>query len=143
MHLLRADWFATGDHNMNPFTQPGAFSWCELLTSEPEAACDFYRQLFGWSLKKGQIGSTPYTVIEIGGHEIGAIAPLPPNAPNMQPTWGTYVTVEDVDQAIVKVDQLGGKVLIKPIDIPPAGRFVLIQDPQGAMIALISYTQQT
>jgi uncharacterized protein len=60
----------------------------------------------------------------------------------MQPTWGTYVTVEDVDRSIVKVEQLGGKALMKPIDIPPAGRFVLIQDPQGAMIALISYTQQ-
>jgi uncharacterized protein len=119
---------------MNPFTQPGAFSWCELLTSDPEAACDFYSQLFGWSLKKGQLGKTPYTVIEVDGHEIGAIAPLPPNAPNMPPTWGTYVTVEDVDRSIVKVEQ--------PIDIPPAGRFVLIQDPQGAMIALISYTQQ-
>jgi uncharacterized protein len=65
---------------MNPFTQPGAFSWCELLTSDPEAACDFYSQLFGWSLKKGQLGKTPYTVIEVDGHEIGAIAPLPPNA---------------------------------------------------------------
>jgi uncharacterized protein len=126
---------------MNPFTQPGAFSWCELLTSDPEAACDFYSQLFGWSFKKGQIGSTPYNVIEVAGYEIGAIAPLPPKMPDMKPTWGTYVTVEDVDLAIVKVEQLGGKGLMKPIDIPPAGRFVLIQDPQGATIALVSYSQ--
>lgn len=32
---------------MNPFTQPGAFSWCELMTSDPEGAKQFYGELLG------------------------------------------------------------------------------------------------
>ncbi|MEB3174163.1 MAG: VOC family protein [Cyanobacteriota bacterium] len=59
----------------------------------------------------------------------------------MKPTWGTYVTVEDLDAALQKVETLGGKVLIPPVSIPPASRFALIQDPQGAAIAVISYGQ--
>ena len=125
---------------LNPFTQPGAFSWCELLTSDPDAAKTFYHGVFGWTLKDGEVGNTPYTVIEVDGHEIGGIAPLPPNAPDMPPSWGTYVTVEDVDQTIQKVQELGGKVLMPPLEVPTVGRFALIQDPQGAMLAIISYT---
>lgn len=124
---------------MNPFTQAGAFSWCELLTSDPTAAKVFYGELFGWTLKESNVADIPYTVIEVNGREIGGIAALPKNSPNMPPTWGTYVTVEDVDQTIQAAQNLGGKVLMPPMDIPQVGRFALIQDPQGAMLAVIAY----
>jgi catechol 2,3-dioxygenase-like lactoylglutathione lyase family enzyme len=28
----------------------GAFSWCELMTTDTAAAKDFYSQLFGWAI---------------------------------------------------------------------------------------------
>jgi predicted enzyme related to lactoylglutathione lyase len=124
---------------MNPFTQPGAFSWCELLTSDVEGAKAFYGEVFGWTLKEGPLGNIPYTVIEVDGHEIGGIAPLPPGNPHMPPTWGSYITVQDVDQTVQKVTELGGAVVMQPMDIPTVGRFALIKDPQGAMIAVIAY----
>ena len=58
----------------------------------------------------------------------------------MKPTWGTYVTVNNLEATLQKVEVLGGKVLIPPIAIPPSSRFSLIQDPQGAAIAVISYS---
>ncbi|HQJ08167.1 MAG TPA: VOC family protein, partial [Deltaproteobacteria bacterium] len=30
------------------FRQHGAFSWCELMTTDVNAAKDFYTKLFGW-----------------------------------------------------------------------------------------------
>ena len=30
----------------------GAFSWSELVTSDPAAASGFYSQLFGWTVKE-------------------------------------------------------------------------------------------
>ncbi|NJL01373.1 MAG: VOC family protein [Spirulinaceae cyanobacterium SM2_1_0] len=124
---------------MDPFTQPGAFSWCELLTTDPEAAQQFYGELFGWTLKPSDIADMPYTTIEVDGQGIGGIASLPPNAPNMPPAWGAYVTVTDVDETLQKAQALGGKVLMPAMDIPSMGRFALIQDLQGAALGVISY----
>ena len=121
---------------MNPFQTAGAFSWCELMTTDPTAAKAFYGEVFGWRFKEGQVTNAPYTVIEVEGQEIGGISPAPPD---MKPTWGTYVTVNNLEATLQKVEALGGKVLILPIAIPPSSKFALIQDPQGAAIAVISY----
>lgn len=127
---------------MDPFQQSGAFSWCELTTPDVAAAKEFYGPLFGWTLKEGAVGSTPYTVIEAGGREIGGIAPPPPNQPNMPPTWGVYITVKDVDAIAEQAKALGGQVLLPPIVIDGTGKFTLIRDPQGAMFCAIEYTQR-
>jgi predicted enzyme related to lactoylglutathione lyase len=126
---------------MNPFQTPGAFSWSELITNDVEAAKAFYGQVFGWQFKEGNIADAPYTVIEVAGKEIGGISPVSPKMPAMSPTWGTYVTVENVEVTLQTVEALGGKILIPPMPIPPTTCFALIQDPQGANVAVISYGQ--
>jgi hypothetical protein len=123
----------------NPFQQPGAFSWCELMTNDLQGAKDFYGKLFGWAMKDGPIQGMDYTVISAGGHEVGGLMGLPEHMQQMPPSWGTYVTVEDVDTTAKTAEALGGKVLIGPQDIPEVGRFALIQDPQGAVISAIAY----
>jgi len=35
------------EHRMDPYRTQGAFSWSELMTSEPEAALGFYTALLG------------------------------------------------------------------------------------------------
>ncbi|MBW4460361.1 MAG: VOC family protein [Nodosilinea sp. WJT8-NPBG4] len=127
---------------MDPFQQSGAFSWCELITPDVAAAKEFYGPLLGWTLKEGAVGSTPYTVIEVGGKEIGGIAPPPPSQPNMLPTWGVYITVEDVDTIAEQAKALGGQVLLPPIAIEGTGKFTLIRDPQGATFCAIEYTKR-
>jgi hypothetical protein len=65
---------------------------------------------------------------------------MPKDAPKgMPPVWGTYVTVDDVDQTAKTAEKLGGKILMPPTDIPTVGRFCVIQDPQGAVISAITY----
>ena len=60
----------------------------------------------------------------------------------MPPNWGTYVTVDDVDAVAKQAQQLGGKILVGPQDIPTVGRFCVIQDPQGAVIGAITYANR-
>lgn len=127
---------------MDPFQQHGAFSWCELITADVAAAREFYGQLFGWNLKEGPMGNIPYTVIEAAGKEIGGMAPPPPNQPNMPPTWGVYITVDDVDAIAEKAKALGGQVLMPPMAVETVGKFSLIQDPQGATFCAIQYGQR-
>lgn len=126
----------------SPFEQHGAFSWLELMTSDVEGAKAFYGQLFGWKLKDGPVQGVDYTVISAGGHEIGGLMALPEHLKQTPPHWGTYVTVGDVDETIKQAEQLGGKICVSPHDIPDVGRFAVVQDPQGAVISVISYLKR-
>ena len=121
------------------FKQHGAFSWCELMTTNVDAAKTFYSALFGWETEDMSMPEMVYTVVKAGGEEVGGIMAMPPQAQGVQPAWGTYVTVDDVDETSKMAEKLGGKVLLAPQDIPEVGRFCLIQDPQGAMINIITY----
>jgi predicted enzyme related to lactoylglutathione lyase len=57
----------------------------------------------------------------------------------LQAAWGVYVTVDDVDATAAKAEELGGKILVPPTDIPNVGRFCVLQDPQGSVISAITY----
>jgi len=130
-----------GVNAMNdPFKTYDAFSWCELMTPDPEAATRFYGTLFGWTLEDMDMGRGTYTVVKAGGAAIGGIMKRPPEcAPDAPPHWGTYVTVEDVDATARTAEALGAKTLVPPTDLPKVGRFYMLQDPQGAVIAAITY----
>ena len=50
---------------MDAFQTPGAFSWCELMTTDPTAASAFYAGLFGWKMETMTMGM-PYHVVKVG-----------------------------------------------------------------------------
>ena len=58
------------------------------------------------------------------------MGPIPPH-------WMVYFGVDDVDAATAKAQELGGSVVVSPMDIPDVGReigrFAGLKDPQGAM----------
>lgn len=117
----------------------GAFSWCELLTTDAEAAKGFYGKLFNWTLEQATIPDVDYTLVKYGGEQMGGIMNIPPACEGMPPCWGVYVTVDDVDATAKLAVEMGGKVCLPPQDIPEVGRFCVLQDPQGAMISVITY----
>lgn len=119
--------------------QHGAFSWNELTTSDINGAKAFYGALLGWTFQDTQSGDMTYTVIKMGDQDVGGITTPPPDAQGMPPLWGAYLTVDDVDARAAQAKDLGGKVCVPPQDIPNVGRFAVIQDPQGATLALITY----
>jgi predicted enzyme related to lactoylglutathione lyase len=121
------------------YKTPGAFSWSELMASDPDAAAAFYGQLFGWTFEKMDMG-IPYQVIKAGGTSVGGIMGKPPGGEAMPPMWGCYVTVADADATARRCTELGGKVIMGPQDIPTVGRFVVLQDPQGAVVSAIAYS---
>lgn len=126
----------------DPRYTPGKFSWNELLTTDPEGAKTFYGQLFGWTSQDWPMSDFNYSIVKAGETEVGGIMPIPSHAKGMPPTWGAYVTVEDVDATAQLAEKLGGKILVPPTDIPTVGRFTVIQDPQGAVISAIKYEKK-
>ncbi|MDJ0781391.1 MAG: VOC family protein [Desulfosarcinaceae bacterium] len=119
--------------------QHGAFSWMELMTTDVAKAKSFYSSVFGWETAEYEGGPMPYTMVKVGGDEVGGMMSMPPHSEGMHPAWSIYVTVDDVDATASKVTELGGQVVMGPQDIPDVGRFCLIQDPQGAFICAITY----
>ncbi len=125
----------------NPTLLHGAFSWCELLTNDPEAAKSFYAKLFNWTLEAAPNAPSgiDYTIAKIDGEPVAGLMAIPPGSPGMPAHWGSYVTVNNVDTTAAQATALGATVCVPPQDIPLVGRFSMLQDPQGAVFGIISY----
>ena len=126
------------------FETHGDFSWCELLTDDVDGAKIFYAELLGWTMDNQPMGEGAgnYTILRTDGQPVGGIMKMPPQVPaGTPPHWGAYVTVDDVDAVAAKLQQLGGRILVPPTDSPDA-RFCVFQDPQGAVLSIISYTKK-
>ncbi|WP_431104655.1 VOC family protein [Roseateles noduli] len=54
---------------------------------------------------------------------------------------GIYVTVDNVDETVAQAKAMGGKVLMEIMEVPTVGRMATLQDPQGAVINVITYAE--
>ena len=114
-------------------TTPGLFVWHELMSTDQATATKFYQMLFGWNVTVEDMGAPvgKYTMLKSNDDMVGGVLPL--DADHGQPAhWISYITVPDVDAACKKMVSLGGKVPVKPFDIPSVGRTAVAQDPAGA-----------
>ncbi len=117
----------------------GAFSWNELITTDPKAAAEFYSKLFGWTSEVMHMECMDYTIVKTGDRQVGGIMAAPAGAPA---GWKSYVTVDNIDETAKLAESLGGKLCVPPTNIPDVGRFAIIIDPQGAVIAAITYLKK-
>ena len=116
--------------------EPGAMTWNDLTTPDADAAASFYGELFGWRIEEIP-EAYGYRVIYNGERSNGGILPKRPDMGDIPPNWMPYFGTEDVEQAVGRVPELGGRVLTQPMPVPN-GAFIVIQDPQGAISALWS-----
>jgi predicted enzyme related to lactoylglutathione lyase len=113
---------------------PGSFVWDELMTDDVERARAFYARIFGWTYEDHDMGPMGiYTLVKRGDKQGGGMMKRPPGAPA---AWMTYIGVEDVDAAAARVPELGGRVHVGPANIPNVGKFSIVADPSGAVVAL-------
>ena len=119
--------------------EPGAYSWSELVTTDIPASKAFYGAVFGWDGDTmGGDGPGAYTEWKLGGRPIGGMMAKPPTMPeHVPPHWGVYFAVADTDASVARATELGGSVLMAPMDIEP-GRFAVLADPAGASFNVIA-----
>ena len=119
----------------------GRFIWYELITPDMSGAKRFYGDLVGWTAQDMPTpgGAEPYSVLSADGNGVAGMMNLgePMKAEGMPPNWTGYVCVDDCDAAAAKVKTLGGSVRREPLDIPGIGRFAIVADPAGAVIAIM------
>jgi hypothetical protein len=116
----------------------GRFCWHELMAREPAAVTPFYRDVVGWGTKAMNVGGSEYTLWTRGEQPVAGLMALPEEAAGAPPHWLGYVWVPDVDATARQASELDATLLVRPRDIPEIGRFAVLRDPQGAVIALFN-----
>jgi predicted enzyme related to lactoylglutathione lyase len=117
--------------------EPGTFVWYELLAADPEAEGSFFSEVFGWTTEEMDMGpmGTYHLFKRPDKPEIYAGGMLQhPSGPS---SWLPYIGVEDANATAARIEPLGGKVWVKPKDIPGVGRMVVAGDPTGALFAVL------
>ncbi|GGV32607.1 putative glyoxylase CFP32 [Kitasatospora herbaricolor] len=117
--------------------EPGALTWNELNTTDPEAAGRFYEQAFG--LRPATVQGLPgYYSLNVGERTVGGMQPVADYLPAGTPShWMTYFSVDDCDSVVDALVKAGGSVIQPPFDMQ-AGRMSVVADPQGAVFAVIA-----
>ena len=123
--------------------EPNTYSWSELVTTDIKASKEFYGAVFGWgSQTHGEGGPGAYTEWKIGDRSVGGMMEKPPMMPaEVPPHWGVYFSVDGTEAAMDKVKELGGQVIMGPMDVEP-GKIAVVQDPQGAVFNIITLSPQ-
>jgi len=116
--------------------RPGGWMWNELHTPDPPGAVSFYEKVIGYSSRALDMGPAgTYYILSHGGVDrAGVTAHL---APGIAPHWLPYVEVDDADATVAQARKLGAKIPMAPEDIPGIGRFGIIEDPTGGVIAVM------
>ena len=125
-------------------TQPrtGFIKWADLTVDNTEAVVDFYQGVVGWNAmglpvegREDYVMTHPETGDTAAGicHQAGSNEGLPQQ-------WLVYVTVDDLDDSIEACDRLGGKVVFGPRESEMMGRWCVVEDPAGAVMALTELT---
>jgi hypothetical protein len=124
---------------------PGKIIWHDLITSTPEASKQFYGLLFGWEfvdlgVDLGLGRTVNYTLIRNRGRLIGGMVDanrLGRPDPKKLSQWVVVMSVADVTAAVAEVRKAGGKILTPPTDVEARGEIALVEDNQGATLALL------
>ncbi len=113
----------------------GTPNWIDITTPDPDAAKEFYSELFGWSWddQTGPDGNV-YSMASKDGQPIAGLGKTSQEMINqgVPPMWNTYFAADDCDEVAKKASAAGGSVMVEPFDIPDAGRMAFIVDDQGA-----------
>jgi len=114
----------------------GRLLWYELLTSDMKAAEQFYKAVVGWSVAPFEGSPDPYDMwIRPDGVPMGGVMKLPEGM-NVPPHWGMYVGVPNLEEAVARIEGLGGSWMSPVIQVPTVGRMRTMKDPQGAMFSI-------
>jgi uncharacterized protein len=140
-------WQANEHKGAQIVNEHGTLNFNVLNTRDPEAAKRFYGSVFGWTtytgtgefftlpgygdyLERLTPGIRKMTAdYGVAGFEevVAAIQPLGDEGPAH---WSVTFATDDADATAARARELGGEIVMPPVDVPWA-RITVITDPQG------------
>jgi predicted enzyme related to lactoylglutathione lyase len=157
-------WQAKEHRGAQIVNEHGSVNFNALNARDVDAAKSFYGSVFGWrtlALPAGEMWTLPgygdhleseyhsnlrEIVAESGGPEgfedvVASINPIPDDQPDTPAHWSVTFAVDDADAAAARTSELGGEVIVPPLDAPWT-RLTVLRDPQGATFIASKYVPE-
>ena len=111
-----------------------AVAWFEITGKDGPALQRFYGTLFNWTVQDAGDGSG-YGLVQAAEKGIGGgIGAAQDGGPGQV---SFYVEVDNPAAYLQKAEQLGGKTIVPPTEIPQFGlTFAFFADPEGHVVGL-------
>ncbi|GAA4862494.1 VOC family protein [Saccharopolyspora cebuensis] len=107
----------------------------DLTVADAPAIRDFYAAVVGWRPEPLSMGDyDDYLMLSADGTPVAGVCHARGGNADLAPRWLTYLAVPDLAESLRQVVELGGTVLREP---GPDGGFAVVQDPAGAVLALM------
>ena len=115
----------------------GVFSWVDLMTTDQEAAKQFYAELFSWTFQDMPVDTGGvYSMAFKGDRTVAALFARPDDMAQVPPHWSSYITVRDLETTVQRWQDQGGAVVMPICDIMDSGRMAMVKDPTDAIVGL-------
>jgi uncharacterized protein len=132
----------------------GSLNFNDLHTRDLEGARSFYGSVFGWEALDVGGGFSVWALPAYGDfleqrtpgmrenmagmgaperfeETVASVSAISDDGPDTPAHWGVTFAVDDADAIAARAAELGGEVLVPPLDAPWV-RMTIIRDPQGA-----------
>ncbi len=111
--------------------------WVEIPVTDLDVARRFYEAVFGWKTTLETGGPNPMAAFPSSDPSKGVAGHLYPGTPASSGGPTVHLAVPGkLEEAVVRVWKAGGKVLDRPPETIPPGRFAYALDPDGNSIGL-------
>jgi len=122
--------------------EAGSFGWNELWTRDLDQAKTFYPGVFGYTIDDQTMAG--YVMWMLDGAMVGGAMAMAEEVPPRVPAhWAVYFVVNDIDDSVAKVTELGGMVVTEPFDVPDIGRFAMVHGPAHESFGLFASGNQS
>ena len=106
----------------------------EILGADAPRLQRFYAELFGWKITLSPVG---YGYVPVAPTHPVTLTGGIGSSPQGQPAAVFYVKVDDAVAVLKKVETLGGRVVVPPVDVPGGITFARFADPEGNIIGIV------
>ena len=104
----------------------------EVIGQDAAALQRFYGEVFGWEMQDVMDGS--YYMAHPGSGPDGGVGRAMDGG---QGHVTFYVEVDDLAPALARIQELGGRTIQDPMDVPGGPTIALFADPEGHVIGLV------
>lgn len=105
----------------------------QILAKDPAAQRKFYREIFGWNIDEPNAIGLSEIEHGIGGPPEGVGGNIMAGDPRVV----LFVQVLDLNETLAKAEELGGKRVMEPFDVPGGPTVAQMADPEGNLVGLV------
>lgn len=117
----------------------------EMPYEDGKRLIKFYSDVFGWQMQMTGAEMGNYVLAGTAETDEKGMVKTPGTInggfwkknPEMQPIPSVVISVADINTAMKKIKDAGGKILGEPMEIPGVGKYVSFTDTEGNRVSIL------